>query len=82
MSRAKKPIAGKTKGAEFLLSIREWSCTHFGKQSEIEVHVGSTGKWETIAIVHSIVGFDAEDIAGFIVGAISKQKEILPNGSV
>jgi len=48
----------------------QWSCTHFGCQSEIEVYVAATDQWETIAVVSAAAGLDAEDIAEFIVKAV------------
>ena len=79
MSRAKKP---KTNVDKLLLLTMQWTCTHFGRQSEIEAHVASTGKWETIATVHSAADCDAEDIAGFIVCAVGKYREGLDHGAV
>ena len=51
---------------DLVISTLPWSCTHFGDQSEIEAFIPATGKWETIADVHSVGDLDAEDIADFI----------------
>ena len=70
--------ATKTKEGAKVNSIPDfvpWSCTHFGDQSEIEAFIPATGKWETIADVHSVGGIDAEDIANFIICAVNKCAE-------
>ena len=56
---------------ENLLSTMPWTCTNFGKHSEIDVYVKESGVWETVAQVRGIEGLDAEDIAEFIVEAVS-----------
>ena len=56
---------------ENLLATTPWTCTNFGRQSEIDIYVKETGVWETIAQVRGIEGFDAEDIAGFIIAAVN-----------
>ena len=57
----------KDAAENFVVNTLPWSCTHFGDQSEIEAFVPATGRWETIADVHSVGDIDAEDIADFIV---------------
>ena len=71
MPKAKKP---KMSAEDRILSTIPWSCTNFGKQSEIEVCMATTGKWETIATVHAVLGFDAEDIASFIVASVNRME--------
>lgn len=50
--------------------LTKWSCSLFGNNSEIDVFVESTGRWETAAEIYGVGGFDAEDIAAFIAEAI------------
>lgn len=54
---------------ESILATLPWSSSSFGRQAEIDSFNPVTGKWETIAMVNSIDGTDAEDIADFLVNA-------------
>ena len=56
---------------EAIATTCPWTYTNFGNHSEIEAFIEATGAWETIAEVHSIADLDAEDIADFIVRAVS-----------
>lgn len=49
-----------------------WSCTHFGRQSEIDVFLTDSGTWETVATVNPVAGLDAEDVASLIVSALRR----------
>ncbi|MDR3613001.1 MAG: hypothetical protein P4L53_05495 [Candidatus Obscuribacterales bacterium] len=69
MRAAHKPVQ-KTNLAALPLA-----CTTFGDQSEIDVRIDATGKWETIATIRSVAGFDAEDIASVIVHSVSARQE-------
>ena len=53
--------------------LTNWSCSHFGGLSEIDVFVEASGKWETAAEVHSVAGIDAEDIANFIIQVVANR---------
>ena len=53
---------------EDLLTTLPWKCTHFGDISEIEAFV--SGRWETVAEIHSVGNYDAEDLADFIIRAV------------
>ena len=64
MPKAKQAIAPEK-------ILKKWSCTHFGDISEIEVFIEASGHWETVAEVRPIANIDAEDIADFIVQAVS-----------
>jgi len=55
-----------------LLATLPWSCTHFGSESEIEAYIASLDKWVCVADVHSVADIDAEDIADFIVQAVTQ----------
>jgi hypothetical protein len=77
MPKAKpRTIAAPSPEQEF----SRWSCSLFGDKSEIDVFVESTGRWETAAEVHAVGGVDAEDVASFILQAISAQKEVKLRG--
>ena len=54
------------------LVLGEWSCTHFGNHSEIEVLNPLTGSWETVAIVYPTKEVDAEDVAALIVEIVNE----------
>ncbi len=56
---------------ESITATCPWTYTNFGNHSEIEAFIESTGTWETIAEVHSVADMDAEDIADFIIRAVS-----------
>jgi hypothetical protein len=56
--------------------------TTFGDQSEIDAKIDATGQWETIATVHSVAGIDAEEIAQFIVEAVTMRQELLGRSRV
>lgn len=42
-------------------------CTRLKDRLEIDVYIDTTGKWETIATVYSVNGFDVNDMAEFLV---------------
>lgn len=58
-----------------LLSTLPWNCTSFGESSEIEAYVAGREVWETIAEVRPCFGFDGEEIAGYIVGAVNSHEK-------
>lgn len=62
--------------------LSRWSCSLFGDKSEIDVFVESTGRWETVAEVHAVGGFDAEDIAAFIAEAVTARRDKWPQAKV
>jgi hypothetical protein len=52
-----------------------WTSSGFGNESEIDARMQATGHWETLATVRSVDGFDADDIAGFIIIAVNNYKK-------
>lgn len=60
----------KTVDIQHIASAPQWTCTHFGRHSEIEAFISTTGQWETIADVRSVGNVDAEDLADFIISAL------------
>jgi len=65
-----KPIYEKS-----ILATTPWSCTNFGQQSEIDIYIEATGKWETVADIHTVADIDAEDIASLIVHIVNNYKK-------
>ncbi len=57
-----------------ILLTLPWASSSFGKQAEIDGFNPKTGKWETIATVEAIAGVDAEDVASFIIQAVTFYK--------
>lgn len=51
--------------------LTKWSCSLFGNKSEIDVFLESSGQWETAAEVHGVGKFDAEEVAAFMLEAIT-----------
>jgi len=52
--------------AKAILETLPWSHTSSGDESEIEAFLPATDTWETIAVVRTVNGVDAEDMAAFI----------------
>ena len=52
-----------------------WKYTCFGGHSEIEVYVEATDRWETLAVVNAVDGWDAEDLASFIADTVNEQEK-------
>lgn len=71
----KASFKSKDSAEKLITQTLPWTSTHFGDQSEIEALNKSTGKWETIADVHTITGVDAEDIADLIIRATNEYAE-------
>lgn len=57
--------------------LTKWSCSLFGKKSEIDVFVESTGRWETAAEIRGVGRFDAEEVAAYIMEAVTAHRNNL-----
>lgn len=72
MSRT--PRSKKVQRREFY-SLYPWQCRHAPDQSEIVAYVEASAKWETVSIISSTSGANAESVADYICNLINENQK-------